>query len=76
MSAESVNDDDAIGCRGALVLATRGPDGPGEVMLRIRGGREAYLAWSDEPLPAGTQVIAIDLRSARTVDVVPWTDPM
>jgi hypothetical protein len=67
-------EDPVVGLVGPLVLATRGPDGSGEVMLSIRGGREAYLAWSEAPLPSGTQVLVIDIRSARTVDVVPWTE--
>ena len=68
-------DETAIGSVGVLVIATRGSAGPGEVLVRIRGGSETFLAWSDEPLPRGTPVLVIDSRGARTVDVIEWADP-
>jgi membrane protein implicated in regulation of membrane protease activity len=65
-------DRSAVGCVGPLTIATRGTAGPGEVLLRIRGGSETYLAWSDEPLKVGTTVLVIEARGSRTVEVVPW----
>jgi hypothetical protein len=65
-----------IGCIGVLSVATRGPVGPGEVIVKIRGGSEAYLAWSLTPLPKGTTVLVIESRGSRTVDVSEWTDPL
>jgi hypothetical protein len=67
-----VRDEDAIGCVGVLLLGTRGSDGPGEVLIKIRGGTEAYIAWSEQPLATGASVLVIDFRSARTVDVMEW----
>lgn len=64
----------AVGRVGSLIVATRGPDGPGEVVLEIRGGTETYLAWSDEPLPENTVVLVVEARTHRTVHVVPWHD--
>jgi len=61
---------------GVLIVATRGSAGPGEVLVKIRGGSEAYLAWSDEPLRAGASVLVIDSRGARAVDVIEWADPL
>lgn len=69
-------DPSCIGCEGELIVGTRGDAGPGEVLVRIRGGRETFLAWSDSPLPKGTTVLVIDSRGARTVDVMEWTDPL
>ncbi len=66
---------DVVGCVGKLTVGSRGSKGPGEVLVRIRGGTEAYLAWSDEPLPRGTTVLVVDFRGARTVDVVVWSEP-
>ena len=43
-------DASLIGSIGVLVIATRGQAGPGEVLLKIRGGTEAYIAWSAEPI--------------------------
>jgi hypothetical protein len=65
-----------IGSIGVLTIATRGPAGPGEVLLKVRGGTEAYLAWSLRPIPRGATVLVIETRGARTVDVSEWTDPL
>jgi hypothetical protein len=65
-----------IGCIGVLTVATRGPGGPGEVMVKIRGGREAFIAWSAEPIRRGSTVLVIESRGARSVDVSEWTDPL
>ncbi|HXW88012.1 MAG TPA: hypothetical protein VEJ42_07115 [Streptosporangiaceae bacterium] len=70
------HDESLIGCIGRLVVATRGPAGPGEVVVSVRGGREALIAWSAEPLPKGTTVLVIESRGHRAVDVSPWTDPL
>jgi hypothetical protein len=71
-----VRDLSAVGCVGLLTIATRGADGPGEVLIRIRGGTETYIAWSTEPLEEGTSVLVVESRGARAVDVVPWAgDP-
>jgi hypothetical protein len=45
-----VADASAIGCIGVITIATRGTAGPGEVQVKIRGGSEAFIAWSPEPL--------------------------
>jgi hypothetical protein len=65
-----------IGCEGIIIVATRGTAGPGEVLIKIRGGSEAFIAWSPEPLAKGTTVLVINERGARTVDVSPWADPL
>jgi len=65
-----------IGSIGVLSIGTRGPDGPGEVMVRIRGGTECYIAWSPQPLPRGATVLVIDSRGGSTVDVSEWADPI
>jgi membrane protein implicated in regulation of membrane protease activity len=64
-----------VGCTGVLVVGTRGGNGPGEVLVKIRGGSEAFLAFSEEPLPKGTTVLVVEARGARSVAVTPWTDP-
>ncbi len=67
-------DVSAIGRIGVLTAPTRGDTGPGEVLIKIRGGSETYLAWSDEPLPKGANVLVVETRGARAVDVTPWFD--
>ncbi|MET9366038.1 hypothetical protein ABZX93_34775 [Streptomyces sp. NPDC006632] len=69
-------DDDVIGRPGVLLVATRGPAAPGEVVVSVRGGTEAFLAWSDEPLPKGATVLVIGSRGTRQVDVIEWADPL
>ena len=68
-------DQSLIGSISVLMFATRG-GGPGEVLLKIRGGTEAYLAWSINPIPKGATVLVIENRGARTVDVSEWADPL
>ena len=63
-------DHPAVGASGVLIHGTRGPDGPGEVLLKIGGGTEAYLAWSEQPLPKGSQVLVFNSRGDRSVDVM------
>jgi hypothetical protein len=65
-----------IGSIGVLLIGTRGPKGPGEVLVSIRGGSEAYIAWSPAPIPKGATVLVIESRGARSVDVSEWTDPL
>jgi hypothetical protein len=41
------------------------------VLLPVRGGSEAFAAWSDEPIPRHSRVIVVDALSARSVLVTP-----
>ncbi len=47
--------------------------GPGEVLLPVRGGSEAYAAWSDEPIARHRRVVVVDCISARSVFVTPFS---
>jgi hypothetical protein len=69
-------DEACIGTVGVLTVATRGEAGPGEVLIKIRGGTETFLAWSEKPLPRGATVLVIGSRGARTVDVIEWEDSL
>ncbi|MGP9022383.1 hypothetical protein ACT1U9_28770 [Streptomyces sp. BR1] len=69
-------DDAVIGCVGEVIVGTRGPAGPGEVLVRVRGGSETFLAWSEEPLPRGAKVLVVESRGIRQVDVIEWADPL
>jgi hypothetical protein len=46
---------------------------PGEVVVHIRGGTETYIAYSEFDLPAQAEVLVIAKRSARTVEVTPFS---
>jgi hypothetical protein len=65
-----------VGHAGKLIVATRGPSGPGEVLVTMRGGTEAYIAWSEQPLAKGTAVLVFNSRGERAVDVMEWSDPL
>jgi hypothetical protein len=69
-------DEGCVGSVGVLIVATRGGAGPGEVLIKIRGGSEAFLAWSEKPLPRGATVLVIESRGARAVDVIEWEDAL
>lgn len=68
-------DPTAVGRTGVLTIGTRGAAGPGEVHVKIRGGSESFLAWSDAPLPKGSTVLIVEERGARAVTVVEWSEP-
>ena len=66
-------DYSVVGLVGTLSVATRGRAGAGEVVLKVRGASETYLAWSERPLPRGAAVLVVESRAARTLDVVAWS---
>jgi hypothetical protein len=47
-------------------------DGPGEVLVAVRGGTEAFAAWSDQPIAKHTRVLVVEATSARSVIVTPF----
>jgi hypothetical protein len=47
------------------ITATR----PGEVMLPVRGGTEAFTACSDVPIAKYARVVVVECLSGRTVSV-------
>ena len=69
-----MSDDAVIGRVGVLHIATRGEHGPGEVYVQIRGGSEAFLAWSEQPLARGARVLVVESRGSRSVDVVEFPE--
>ena len=57
-----------IGAIGRLTVSI--PErGPGEVLLPVRGGTEAFAAWADEPIAKHTRVMVIECLSGRSVHV-------
>jgi membrane-bound ClpP family serine protease len=49
------------------------PGGPGEVLLPVRGGTEAFAAWSDEPIARHSRVMVVESLSPRSVLVTPFS---
>ena len=71
---EGVSDNAVIGCVGVLHVATRGEPGPARSLVQVRGGTEAFLAWSEQPLARGTRVLVVESRGSRAVDVVEFPE--
>ncbi|MFI6703148.1 hypothetical protein ACIBJC_30110 [Streptomyces sp. NPDC050509] len=46
-------------------------DGPGEVLVAVRGGSEAYAAWAYRPIGRDLRVVVVESISARSVIVEP-----
>ncbi len=66
------DDSSVVGRTGTLTIGTRGSEGAGEVLVKLDYGSQTYLAWSDEPLAKGREVLIIGVRGARVADVVGW----
>jgi len=49
-------------------------DGPGEIVVSIRGGTERFAAWCDQPVPKHMPVVILDVRAPRSVDVTPFRE--
>jgi membrane protein implicated in regulation of membrane protease activity len=61
-----------VGRIGTVVTAVRGGTRPGEVRVVISGIPHYYLAYAQTAIPAGANVLLINSRGARQVDVEPW----
>jgi len=61
-----------IGKVGTVITAIRGGERAGEVRLLVEGIAHYYLAYATEPVPAGKEVLVINNRGARQIDVEPW----
>ncbi|UNO39313.1 hypothetical protein [Streptomyces sp. MST-110588] len=62
---------DPVGAIGRVTVSIP-PDGPGEVLVAVRGGTEAFAAWCEEPVPRHARVIVVESLSARSVVVAPF----
>jgi hypothetical protein len=61
-------DQDVIGTVGHVTLAIA-PSRPGEVVLPVRGGTEAFTALSDETIAKYSRVVVVECLTGRTVSV-------
>ena len=61
-----------IGKVGSVVSAVRGGSRPGEVRIVVEGIAHYYIAYAAAAIPAGAQVLVINNRGARQIDVEPW----
>jgi membrane protein implicated in regulation of membrane protease activity len=61
-----------VGRIGTVVSAIRGGERAGEVRVVVDGLAHYYLAYAATAIPAGAEVLLINNRGARRVDVEPW----
>lgn len=71
---DSDADPDQLRGRIGRVTVPIPSDGPGEIVVAIRGGTERFAAWCDDPLAKHVSVVVIGVRSARSVDVAPFPE--
>jgi membrane protein implicated in regulation of membrane protease activity len=64
--------DELTGRIGRLVHGIRGGELAGEVRIVVDGLAHYYLAYAATTIPVGAQVLVINNRGARQVDVEPW----
>lgn len=65
----------AAGRIGTVVHRVRGGNAPGEVRVVHDGIAHDYLAYCPQELPVGQQVLVINVRGARQIDVEPLNTP-
>ena len=58
--------DSVVGRPAYVTVAIPGGDRAGEVFLRVRGGTESYIAFADQPVEVGTEVVVLADRGARS----------
>lgn len=63
-------EQDLVGTVGHVTVPIT-PTRPGEVMLPVRGGSEAYAAFADEAIAKYSRVVVVECRSGRSVTVTP-----
>jgi membrane protein implicated in regulation of membrane protease activity len=63
--------DSVVGKPAHVTLPIPGDDKPGEVLVQVRGGTEIFIAYCDQALAVGAQVVVLADRGARTLLVAP-----
>jgi len=72
MSSDAEDAEDSlVGAIGRVTVPIPAT-GPGEVLVPVRGGTEAFAAWSDKPIAKDTRVLVVECTSARSVVVTPF----
>ena len=71
MMASHIGRDQVVGKPAHVSVAIPGGGKPGEVVVRIRGGSEAYIAYSDQQIDVGAEVVVVADLGARSVSVTP-----
>jgi hypothetical protein len=67
-----VTSETLVGRVGTVIIGIRGGERAGEVRLLFGGLAHYYLAYASAPVAAGAEVLVVNNRGARQVDVEPW----
>ena len=67
-----VTSETLVGRVGRVITTIRGGERAGEVRLLVEGIAHYYLAYAATPIPIGSEVLVINNRGARQIDVEPW----
>jgi hypothetical protein len=63
-------DQDVEGALGVVELKINGGADPGEVRVAVRGTFETFIAYAEEELAVGTEILVFNSRGPRAVDVM------
>jgi hypothetical protein len=66
-NVDAVPDPDHLHGRIGRVTVPIPIDGPGEIVIAIRGGTERFAAWCDGPVAKNASVVVVEVRSPRSV---------
>ena len=61
-----------VGKVGSVIAPVRGGELPGEVRVVVEGIAHYYLAYCANAVAVGTEVLVINNRGSRQIDVEPW----
>jgi hypothetical protein len=64
-------DPEVVGKLGTVVTRIRGGERPGEIVVLVRGTKETFIAYSDDPVGLDETVLVFSSRGNRAVDVTP-----
>ncbi len=67
-------DQTVVGRVGSVCRAIRGGERPGEVRVVVDGLPHYYIGYSKGALALGAEILVINNRGGRQVDVEPWAD--
>jgi hypothetical protein len=70
-----VTGQELVGRTGVVTTAVRGGLKPGEVRIVVEGLPHHYLAYCAVAVAAGAEILVINERGHRQLDVEPWGNP-
>lgn len=64
-----------VGHLASVSTRIRGGELPGEVTVRHGGDVHSFIAYAEEPIALGTEVLIVNSRGNHQVDVESWGKP-